>query len=242
LEKNKILKILFIILAIIPFLDILFLGLAIHYYPGGQGYDLNSNGFSFLYNTISDLGRIFAMNGEINTISRVLYSIALASMSFFTLIYYSVIWIYFQERKVTKWLSWIGTVFGIIQSGWYLALAFTPEDTLHNIHIKLIYGAASFLVAANIIYTIIYFLKRDFSKLNTYSYFVMFIAAFLLMLAVAITPVFGEQIGALPRRAGHTLFIFIVLFVYGLQGIGAYLYVKKQTKNKLDTNLPINQI
>ena len=62
------------------------------------------------------------------------------------------------------------------------------------------------------------------------------------MLAVAITPVFGEQIGALPQRAVHTLFIFIVSFVYGLQGIGAYLYVKKQTKNKLDTNLPINQI
>lgn len=228
MDKNKILQILFIILAILPFLSILWLGLAINFYPGGNGIDHFTNQFNFLYNTISDLGRVYAINGEFNIISRVLYSIALASVSVFTLVFYSIIWIYFQDKKSTKWLSRIGSIIGIIQAGWYFALSFTPEDTLHYIHIKLIYGAAAFLVAANTIYTITYFLKRNFSKLNTYSFLVMFIAAFLLMLAVAITPVFGPEIGMLPRRGGHTLFIFIVSFVYGLQGIGAFLYTRKE--------------
>lgn len=228
MDKNKILQILFIILAILPFLTILWLGLAIYFYPGGNGLDHFADKFVFLYNTISDLGRVYAINGEVNFISRVFYSIALTSVSVFALVYYSIIWIYFQDKKSTKWLSRIGSVIGIIQAGWYFALSFTPEDTLHYIHIKLIYGAAAFLVVANIIYTITYFLKRDFSKLNTYSFLVLFIAAFFLMLAVAITPVFGPEIGMLPRRAGHTLFIFIVSFAYGLQGIGTYLYTRKQ--------------
>lgn len=228
MDKNKILQILFIILAIIALSDILFLGLAIYFYPGGQVYDLNSNGFTFLYNTISDLGRVYAMNGEINTISRVLYSIALTSISLFVLVYYSVIWIFFQERKATKWISWIGTLFGIIQAGWYFALIFTPEDTLHHVHIKLIYGAVPILFAAILFYDIAYFLKGDFPKLNTYSYLVVIIAAILLTITIAVTPVFGVSIGQIPRRGGHTIFIFLVSFVYGLQGIGAYLYTRKQ--------------
>ena len=236
MDKNKILQILFIVLSILPFVAILCFGLAIYFYPGGSGPDQFADKFVFLYNTLSDLGRVYAINGEFNIISRIFYSLALSFVSVFVLVYYSVILIYFQDKKATKWISRIGSVIGIIQAGWYFALAFTPEDTLHHIIIKLIYGAAAFLVAANVCYTIAYFLKRDFPKLNTYSYLVMFIAAFLLMLAVAITPVFGPEISMLPRRGGHTIFIFIVSFVYGLQGIGAYHYTRKQ-KEKIENTV-----
>ncbi|NHJ32668.1 MAG: hypothetical protein FK732_07390, partial [Asgard group archaeon] len=81
MDRNKILKILFIILACLPFLSILFFGLSIHYFPGGNTLDPNAEGFNFLYNTMSDLGKIIANNGEPNIISRVFYSIALTLMS-----------------------------------------------------------------------------------------------------------------------------------------------------------------
>jgi hypothetical protein len=225
MDKNNILKVLFIILSCIPFLSILLFGLAVLYFPGGP----NPDGFSFWGNTMSDLGKIIANNGEDNTISRILYSIALTLLSCFILVYYSVIWTYFQDKKSTKWLSIIGTAIGILQSIWYLGLTFTPDDTMHSTHLIFIYGASAFLVAAIVIYDITYFLKRDFTKLNTYSYLAMFIIAFIFMLSVAIAPIFGSEIGMLPRRAGHTLFIFIECLVYGLQGIGAYHYTKKQS-------------
>ena len=63
-------------------------------------------------------------------------------------------------------------------------LAFTPDDTMHLLHVRLIYGAGAFLFAAVLFYDIAYFLKKDFPKLNTYSYLVMIIIAILLTIAI----------------------------------------------------------
>ena len=158
------------------------------------------------------------------------------------LTFYSVIWIYFQDRKATKWLSWIGSFFGITLAGLYITLAFITDDTHPFAHLKIIYLAESVLVTTIIIYDIVYFLKKDFSKLNTYSLLALFIVSVLLMLTVAIAPRFGDILFHASRRGGHVIYTFIVTFIYGLQGIGAYLYVKKQTKNRLDTELLNNQI
>lgn len=242
MDKNKILQILFIILTCIPFLAFILLGLAIYYYPGGHLLDNFNEGFSFLYNTISDLGHLIAYNGISNTISRILYRIILISLAVCCLIFFSIIWIFFQERKATKWLSWIGSFFGITLAGLYIALAFVTDDTHPYAHLKMIYLAESVLFTSVLIYDIVYFMKKDFSKLNTYSYLALIIVSVLLMLTVAIAPRFGDILFHASRRGGHVIFTFIVTFIYGLQGIGAYLYVKKQTKNKLDTKLLNNQI
>jgi len=223
-------SILYIILAIIPIIAILFFGLAIHFYPGGNYFDHNAEKFSFLYNTMSDLGKVNAVNGEWNIISRIFYSIALTLISIFVLVYYGTIWRYFQEKMATKIISLIGTIIGIIQSIIYFALAYTPDDTLHLVHVRLIYGAGAFLFAAILFYDIAYFLKRDFPKLNTYSYLIMIFIAIFLTIAIAVTPRWGSPISEMPRRAGHTLFIFIVSFIYSLQSIGAVIYTKRQIK------------
>ncbi len=242
MDKNKILQILFIILTCLPFLAIILLGLAIHYYPGGHLLDNFNEGWSFLYNTVSDLGHLIAYNGIPNTISRILYRIVLTTLFVSCLTFYSIIWIFFQDRKATKWLSWIGSFFGITLAGLYIALAYVTDDTHPFAHLKIIYFAESVLVTTIIIYDIVYFLKKDFSKLNTYSLLALFIVSVLLMLTVAIAPRFGDILFHASRRGGHVIYTFIVTFIYGLQGIGAYLYVKKQTKNRLNTELLNNQI
>ena len=56
----------------------------------------------------------------------------------------------------------------------------------------------------------------------------MIVVAVLLVIAIAVLPVYGVSIGQIPRRGGHTIFILLVSLVYGLQGIGAYLYTRKQ--------------
>ncbi|MBK5112313.1 MAG: hypothetical protein KGD59_10210 [Candidatus Heimdallarchaeota archaeon] len=241
MEKNKILQILFIILACIPFLSIILLGLAIHFYPGGHLLDNFNEGFSFLYNTISDLGQLIAYNDIPNTISRILYRIILISLAFTGLTYNSIIWKFFQDRKATKWLSRIGSFFGITLAGLYVGLAFITDDTHPYAHLKMIYLAESVLFTTILIYDIVYFLKKDFSKLNTYSYLAIIIVSVLLMLTIAIAPRFGDELFHASRRGGHVIFTFIVTFVYGLQGIGAYLYVRKQTIDNLKTNIPIEQ-
>ncbi|MCG3257350.1 MAG: hypothetical protein KAU62_14720, partial [Candidatus Heimdallarchaeota archaeon] len=105
---------------------------------------------------MSDLGRITAYNGESNTISRFLYTTALDLLAIFVLIFYSIMWTFFQKKKITKWLSLSGTVLGVTQGILYIIFAYSPADTAFSRHIMLIYTAPAFLFGAILAYTIVF--------------------------------------------------------------------------------------
>ncbi len=211
----------------------IFFGLGIRYYPGGHIYDPYTTDFNFLLNPLSDLGRVQAYNGGMNVISRILYSIALTLLAINSLIYYSIIWRFFQESKLTKILSRIGSGFGILHSLAYIVLAYSPGDTRFQTHIKSIYIGSAFLIAAVLLYTIVFFVSNEFPKINTYSFLAMMIVAVAHGTAVTIGSFSGEPLFSFTRRGGNTLFIFIVTFVYFLQGIGAYYYLNKNEMRKM---------
>lgn len=221
LVKDKTLKIIFIISTGFTILAIILFILAIIFYPGG---------FDFLHNTISDIGRVTAHNEEINNLSRGLYICVIFVVGIAVITYYLIAPSFFQKRKITKWLSIIGTALGMVQAVLYIILAFTPLDTKTVAHNRLIYASAPFLYAAIFVYTIVYFLDKDFPKINRYSYLVMDIVAVLLTTTIILGEVFGEPIFSGSRTTGHTIFNFIVLIIYGLQTLGAYIFVKNRMK------------
>jgi len=226
LEKEKSLKIIFIIASSCSILAVILFILSMSFYPGGTIKDINHPGFDFLYNTMSDLGSITAVNGESNTISRSLYISAILVTGITVIPYYLIAPSFFQKRKATKWLSIIATSLGMVQAILYIIMAFTPVDTNPIIHNRLIYSSPAFLYAAIFIYTIVYFLDKDFPKINRYSFLTMAIISVLLTITVIIGSIYGEPIFTLSRRMGHTLFNFIVVIIYGLQPLGAYFYIK----------------
>lgn len=228
LEKEKRLQIVFLTLACVSVIVIVLFGLAINFYPGGHWQDYSAEGFNLLYNPISDLGRTTAYNGESNTISFALYASALTMMAIIVLGFYSLIWKYFQKKRSTKWLSIFGSLCGIVQFVLYLGIAFSPADTRITAHLKFVFSGPAFLFTAILCYTIVFFIEKDFPRLNAYSYLAMVVVTILLLTAVIVGTIYGQPLFSMTRRGGHTIFIFIVTFVYGLQGIGAYLYEKKR--------------
>ena len=227
-ENKRTLQAVFIILIFISILAIIFFGLGIRYYPGGHVFDPYNDDFNFLYNPMSDLGRAQAYNGALNIISRVLYSIALTLLAIIIFIFYSIIWRFFQKRNLAKNLSIIGSIFGILQAVAYVVLAYNPGDKRFQAHIKSIYVGSALLIAAILTYTIVFFVSNEFPKINSYSFLAMMIVAVAHAIAVSIGSFRGEPLFSFTRRGGNTLFIFIVTFVYLLQGIGAYYYVNKK--------------
>ncbi|MHA1444409.1 MAG: hypothetical protein ACTSR4_06640 [Candidatus Hodarchaeales archaeon] len=214
------------------FLTMILYGLAIHFYPGGSFKDVNKPGFDFYYNTVSDLGRLEAVNGESNLLSRNLYCSGSIILAMALVVLYSTIWQYFQERKATKWISIIGTIFGEVQAVLYISIAFTPLDINTGLHNRLIYSAPAFLYTTALLYMIAYFMKKDFPKINAYSFLALLISGILLTITVAIGSIVGEPVFTLSRRAGHTIFIFIVTAIYGVQLIGAAIYLNRRRKEQ----------
>ncbi|MHA1220018.1 MAG: hypothetical protein ACTSO5_15265 [Candidatus Heimdallarchaeaceae archaeon] len=232
MRKDKLLQRIFICLIVILVIANLLFGLAIHYYPGGNFLDPSDEGFDFLYGAMSDLGRITAYNGESNTISRFLYTTALNLLAIFVLIYYSIMWTFFQKKKTTKWLSLSGTVLGLVQGILYIILAHSPADTASSRHIMLIYTAPAFLFGAILSYTIVFFIDKEFPRINAYSFLAMIIITVLFTIAVAIGAIRKDIVFHTSRRAGHTLFNFIVPIIFGFQALGVVLFLgTKQSEN-----------
>lgn len=230
------LKLIFIGIAVVSIVSNLLMGLAIYFYPGGNYIDTMEEGFGTIYGALSDLGRVTSYNGEPNVVSRILYTCAITILSLAVMLFYSIIWKFFQKRKSTKWLSIIGSLFGITQSILYIVFAFSPADIAFHRHITLIYVSPGFLIGSILVYTIVFFIAKEFPRINAYSFLALMIVAVMFATAVTIGSILKDTdilVFHASRRLGHTLFNFIVTFSYGIQAFGAYLHAKNKKKNIL---------
>lgn len=223
-------KFIFIFLIFSSSLWFILMGLSIHFYPGGRIGDSTTEGFSFLYNPISDLGRFDAWNGEPNTVSRVLSIIAINIVSISLAFYFLVIWKYFQEKKALKWLSLLGSLSGVACSICYFLLSYAAADTIYPMHKKLLTIFPIFFFISVILYIVVFFMKKDFPKISAYSLVAMMLVAVALTITVVIGFIQGGELDRVGRRAGNTLFNIFQTLVFGLQGIGAYIYIQRQNK------------
>jgi hypothetical protein len=232
MQRDKLLKQIFLGIAIVSVMSNLLMGLGIYFYPGGNFINHSEEGFGTLYGALSDLGRINAYNGEPNLISRILYTTSINISSIAMILFYLIIWNFFQDRKSTKWLSIAGSLFGVSQGILYIVFAFSPADAAFSRHIMLIYISPGFLVASVLVYTVVFFLAKEFPRINAYSYLALMIVATMFATAVtigSITEIFEIFHGS--RRLGHTLFNFIATFTYGLQSVGAYIHIRRRMKS-----------
>jgi hypothetical protein len=208
------------------------MGVSVYYYPGGRHGDSTSEGYSFLYNPISDLGRINAWNGEPNTVSRVISIIAINTLCIGSILYYLVIWIHFQDKKTSKWLSLLGSLAGIVCSICYFILAYAAADTIYPMHKKLLTIFPTFFFFSVVLYIIAFFMKRDFPKINAYSLIFVILTALALAITVAISNKQGGEFDVIARRMGNTIFNIIQTVVSGFLGLGAYVYIQRQIKEE----------
>ncbi|MHA1407447.1 MAG: hypothetical protein ACTSSG_08715 [Candidatus Heimdallarchaeaceae archaeon] len=228
-NKDFIFKIL---LSFFTFSTIFFMvltSIAIYYYPGGNIVDHAQEGFSFLYNTLCDLGGGTAVNGEPNHISQILFNIASVVVAIGVLIYFSLLWTFFRrEKKTIRVLSTIASVFGIIQGILYIAITFTRG----RVHMTILIIAPLLEFFAIIMYTIVFMKDSRFPKLNSYSFLILSIIAISYSIIVIIANALGGNFRFIVRRAGHTTFNYIVATGYFLQGLGLYFYIQNNVKIK----------
>lgn len=99
-------------------------------YPGGQPWDIAAPGYSFWHNTLSDLGKNVALNGQPNAMSSfMLVSGGLAALSSMTL-WLILPSIFGCSRAVSRsvWLL------GVISVGGMALALCTPGDRMAQVH------------------------------------------------------------------------------------------------------------
>jgi len=107
-------------------------------YKGGTRLDPTSKGYSFFSNFFSDLGRTVSYSGEVNTVSAVIFFVALIGLGLSFLGYFLIIPELFTETdegiKYSNIVSFIGKCSVVA----FIGVAFAPADILPFIHDMLV--------------------------------------------------------------------------------------------------------
>ena len=104
-------------------------------YHGGHRLDLNSEGYSFSNNYLSDLGRIKTVAGMDNSIPFYCFNSALIILSVVFSFYFLFLPSVYDESIKIQNISRVGSVFGFLASICFAGVAYTPADLFIDAHI-----------------------------------------------------------------------------------------------------------
>jgi hypothetical protein len=221
-NRKTLLKTFFLSFSVLFLVAGISFGLAIAFYPGGNFKDRDHEGFSFLWNALCDLGGDNSIGGDYNRVSQSLYRTGILIVSISGILFFSIIWIFFQERKKSKILSIIGSVMGVLQGGIYIGIGYTHGD----LHLGLLTAGPLIEFFAVLFLAIVFFSDKRVPKISSYTFITMFSLAIFYMLFVIVGLIVNGDFEYLVRRAGHTIFNFLILTGYIIQGVGLYLFVR----------------
>ncbi|TFG01992.1 MAG: DUF998 domain-containing protein [Promethearchaeota archaeon] len=174
LEKLKNWKFLGCFLGILGCLQFIILSItAMVFYPGG---------YSFWDNFISHLGFTrSANNSQLNTISLILFLLTMTLTAVFWIPFWLSIRTVFTKTKNLRYLSWLGTILGLISSPTLILIAFFPGDLMYQAHILATMAFFLLFASAMIIYSIVMLLDKDYENYYGYIGFAMAIMLLLYM-------------------------------------------------------------
>jgi hypothetical membrane protein len=129
-------RLLFFILpsaAIVVFIFLVIMGAMS--YEGGHRLDLNSEGYSFSNNYLSDLGRIKTVAGMDNSIPFYCFNSSLIILSVVFSFYFLFLPSIYDESIEIQNIARVGSVFGFLASICFAGVAYTPADLFIDAHI-----------------------------------------------------------------------------------------------------------
>ena len=170
---------------------------AMLFYPGGTAGNPAETRYLFFNNFFSELGITQVYDGTPNTISAILFFIALSMAGLGLLLFFLALPPYFTGRS-QKVLAYVGTFFGVICGLSFMGVAFTPANLAPEAHGDFVLWAFTTFFVAVLFYTVAVFRQADYSN----QYGVVYLI-FAVLLAGYIYILFGRP--EIPNIDGRTV-------------------------------------
>jgi hypothetical protein len=126
--------------------------IAMNFYTGGTYVDPTPLGYIFWQNYFSDLGRIVAHSGTPNTLSLVLFTLAMSIWGITQIPFYLFFPTFFKNIPHLRKIGTISSIFGIISGISYVGIAFTPADiaiSFHDFFVAIGFSSVYFSISLN---------------------------------------------------------------------------------------------
>jgi hypothetical membrane protein len=190
-------------------------------YPGGTVADPTTKGYSFFRSFFSDLGRTVSPLGQPNTLSFLLFVIAL-TLAGLSLVLFSLVMPSLFRRPRSAWaLSLVGSLCGVVSGFSFVGVAFAPANLFLPAHVILVQVAfLSFFLAASG-YSGAILLTPDYPRkyLAIFVAFALLLAGYLWLLFFG--PALDSPSGLLIQATGQKVIAYAAILTAGIQAVGA---------------------
>jgi len=200
-------------------------------YPGGNSNDEWTNGYDFFRNFFSDLGRVRLVNGDPNTVSLVLFFIALSLAGSGLVFFFIAFRDFFTTDQIGYWSSTAGTLFGVASGLCFIGVAFTPYDVSLDRHVDFVFWAfRTFLISVSI-YAFVVFRQKEYPRRYGWIFvtFAVFLAAYLVLLTYG--PSAETPTGLIIQATGQKIIVYVSILSVMAQSWLAY-QVRQRTWNR----------
>lgn len=108
--------------------------LAMLFYPGGSQKNPLQAGYSFSLNFFSDLGRARAHNGESNSLSSALFTLALIAAGLALASFFVAFAAFFRTSLLLRVLALLGAISGVVAGAAFIGVALVGADRNNSLH------------------------------------------------------------------------------------------------------------
>ncbi len=122
------------------------------------------DGYSFTGNNFSHLGMSVTVSGKPNPISSVLFLIACVIAGAVIIPFWIVITTLFSDTKTTRYISLIGSIFGVISGPCLMGVGIFPGDRQYDAHLFVTRAFFLFFALAIVVYSLAILLERDYQN------------------------------------------------------------------------------
>ncbi|MBD3342159.1 MAG: hypothetical protein GF353_23865 [Candidatus Lokiarchaeota archaeon] len=192
------------------------IGVGMFFFAGGTKDNPNLRGYTFWFNTLSDLGRVTAYSGRANLISMILFSIAYLTIAIAMIPFYLAFPYLFENTTYGKRLTKLGGFLGIVSSVGFIGVVLTPADILYAPHMFFAIMAYVAILFMSVAYTTALYMNDHFENYYTYllSIFCLIFFVFLMMALTSLTLgvrsllTIGQKIGRISILVCYSILIY----------------------------------
>lgn len=190
-------------------------------YPGGSVTGSTSNRYSFFTNFFSTLGLTATKSGEPNTVSMILFVVALTTAGLGMIVFFVAMPRFFRHRWWVYALSWLGSVFGVVSGISYIGVAFTPANLLRDLHTDFVLMAFRAFLVVVAVYAVVIFLSPEYPNrfAGVYLVFALLLAGYIWLLTRG--PGLETQEGLIIQATGQKLIVYAAILCTLAQSYGA---------------------
>ena len=193
-------------------------------YPGGTLNDEATVGYKFFRNFFSDLGRVTAPNGQPNTVSMVLFFIALTLVGVGMAVFFIAFRNFFKSDGTGAWVSLLGSIVGVASGLCFVGIALAPYDVIFNIHYQLVFWAFRTFLVSVAIYAYVIFRQNIYPRKYGWIFiiFTLFLAAYIGLLEFG--PEATTPSGLVIQATGQKVIVYVSIISVMAQSWLAYRF------------------